>query len=202
MTIWERRKKYTGSNLVCSTFNTISALCKVYSSKYFVTVESTAGSRTVSHYIDWESLVSQREKWISSTKLPSRKSKWSLCVRSCEYTWCMPEPDLMCCRSSLHHYELCVQSGCDISWMIVSPLFSFPDWLSTRHSFGVPARELPEPALDWVAFSQRVHDLNNSTPMVWNPITKRMSKWVDMAALTRAYGPKMSWCSLSWGSES
>ena len=38
--------------------------------------------------------------------------------------------------------------------------------------------------------------------MVWNPITKRMSKWVDMAALTRAYGPRSGECacSMSWGS--
>ena len=58
--------------------------------------------------------------------------------------------------------------------------------LHTRR-FNVPHRSLPEPEADWDAFSQRISALNDSTPMVFNPVTRRMCKWIDMNALNRVY---------------
>jgi hypothetical protein len=52
----------------------------------------------------------------------------------------------------------------------------------------VPLRDLPEPAVDWTAFERLVTVLNDRTPMVWNPIKRRMTKWIDMAALRHHYG--------------
>ena len=55
-------------------------------------------------------------------------------------------------------------------------------------SFDVPVRELPEPAVDWNAFFNRINEMNDRTPTVFNPITKKMTKWIDMNALNHKYG--------------
>jgi hypothetical protein len=55
-------------------------------------------------------------------------------------------------------------------------------------SFDVPVRDLPEPAVDWKAFFNRISELNDRTPLVYNPITKKASKWIDMNALNNKYG--------------
>jgi hypothetical protein len=55
-------------------------------------------------------------------------------------------------------------------------------------SFDVPVRDLPEPAVDWNAFANRISELNDRTPLVFNPITKRVTKWIDMTALNNKYG--------------
>ena len=48
-------------------------------------------------------------------------------------------------------------------------------------------RDLPEPAVEWVAFSSAISALNDRTPLVWDPITKKMKKWIDIQKLNRAY---------------
>lgn len=58
-------------------------------------------------------------------------------------------------------------------------------WLVDR--FGVPIKELPEPAVEWEAFTTRISALNDQTPAVWNPARKRMTKWIDMKALNQSY---------------
>ena len=58
-------------------------------------------------------------------------------------------------------------------------------FLSLR--FDKTIRELPEPAVEWVAFSAAVSALNDRTPLVWDPITKKMKKWIDIQKLNRAY---------------
>jgi hypothetical protein len=55
-------------------------------------------------------------------------------------------------------------------------------------SFDVPVRDLPEPAVDWKAFFTRIGELNDRTPLVFNPITKKVTKWIDMTALDKKYG--------------
>jgi hypothetical protein len=55
-------------------------------------------------------------------------------------------------------------------------------------SLDVPVRDLPEPAVDWNAFSNRISELNDRTPMVFNPVTKKLTKWIDMTALNNKYG--------------
>ena len=77
---------------------------------------------------------------------------------------------------------------------ITSPLIMSPHITSSHvlyrtvpYRFNVPHRSLPEPDADWDAFSQRISALNDSTPMVFNPVTRRMCKWIDMKALNRVY---------------
>ena len=55
-------------------------------------------------------------------------------------------------------------------------------------SFDVKLSDLPEVQPDWKRFSEVISELNDKTPMVWNPITKKVSKWIDMRQLTAAYG--------------
>ena len=63
--------------------------------------------------------------------------------------------------------------------------------LQLMYRFDVSVNDLPEPALDWAAFAAGISALNDRTPMVWNPISQKMAKWVDMYALTRCYGRKV-----------
>ena len=37
-------------------------------------------------------------------------------------------------------------------------------------------QDLPEPAVEWVAFSSAISALNDRTPLVWDPITKKINK--------------------------
>ena len=48
-------------------------------------------------------------------------------------------------------------------------------------------RDLPEPAVEWVAFSSAISALNDRTPLVWDPITKKMKKWIDIQKLNAIY---------------
>ena len=57
-----------------------------------------------------------------------------------------------------------------------------------RLLFGHAFDEAPDPDVDWHAFVQLVEDLQSKEPKVWNPITKRMSSWVDIKKLNREYG--------------
>ena len=59
-------------------------------------------------------------------------------------------------------------------------------FLSLR--FDKTIRELPEPAVEWVAFSAAISALNDRTPLVWDPITKKMKKWIDIQKLNAIYG--------------
>ena len=52
-------------------------------------------------------------------------------------------------------------------------------------------RDLPEPAVEWVAFSSAISALNDRTPLVWDPITKKMKKWIDIQKLNAIYGKVM-----------
>ena len=56
------------------------------------------------------------------------------------------------------------------------------------NSFNVKPRDMPEVQPDFKRFMEVISDLNDRTPMVWNPITKKMSKWIDMRELNKAYG--------------
>ena len=47
---------------------------------------------------------------------------------------------------------------------------------------------LPDPEIDWQLFSSAVSVLNDSLPLVWDPIKKKLEKWVDMKELDKAYG--------------
>ena len=47
---------------------------------------------------------------------------------------------------------------------------------------------LPEPEVDWSSFSTAISALNDRTPLVWDPITKKMKKWIDMQKLNAIYG--------------
>ena len=57
-----------------------------------------------------------------------------------------------------------------------------------RLLFGPAFDEAPDPEVDWHAFVQLVNDLQSKEPKVWNPITKRMTSWVDIKKLNREYG--------------
>ena len=52
-------------------------------------------------------------------------------------------------------------------------------------------RDLPEPAVEWVAFSAAISALNDRAPLVWDPITKKMKKWIDIQKLNATYGKLM-----------
>jgi len=47
---------------------------------------------------------------------------------------------------------------------------------------------LPDPDTDWNAFSMHVKELLSKEDLQWNPVTKRMSPWIDMKQLDRIYG--------------
>ena len=55
--------------------------------------------------------------------------------------------------------------------------------------FGVPAKDLPHPDVDWQAFYDQIYALNEKTPMVWSSATKAPARWINMVYLTSIYGP-------------
>jgi len=50
--------------------------------------------------------------------------------------------------------------------------------------------ELPDPSADWATFYKTVKVLLASQPSQWNPITKKVSPWIDSKSLAKIYGPK------------
>lgn len=50
--------------------------------------------------------------------------------------------------------------------------------------------ELPEPELDWKVFERSVRDASNQQPEVFDPITKKMHRWIKASELNKAYDPK------------
>ncbi len=45
----------------------------------------------------------------------------------------------------------------------------------------------PHPEADWPGFVAAITAANLKVPKVWNPITKKMDVWVDVAHLKSAY---------------
>jgi hypothetical protein len=58
------------------------------------------------------------------------------------------------------------------------------------------ASELPHPQENWKNFSERVTAANDKLGLVWNPIERKMTKWIRMTRLSRKYNPKHSSCSI------
>lgn len=52
--------------------------------------------------------------------------------------------------------------------------------------------ELPDPNLDWKAFSERIQTAIDKTKKEWNSKTKRRQPWINMKELNRQYAPKKS----------
>jgi len=48
-------------------------------------------------------------------------------------------------------------------------------------------RDLPHPGADWKIFRNKIKDLNNVTPKVFDTISDSMKPWVDMKQLDRLY---------------
>ena len=65
----------------------------------------------------------------------------------------------------------------------------FINFTPPLHRFGVPAKDLPHPDVDWQAFYDQIYALNEKTPMVWSSVTKAPAKWINMVYLTSIYGP-------------
>ena len=55
--------------------------------------------------------------------------------------------------------------------------------------FGVPAKDLPHPDVDWQAFYGQIYALNEKESMVWSSVTKAPAKWINMKNLSTCYGP-------------
>jgi hypothetical protein len=47
---------------------------------------------------------------------------------------------------------------------------------------------MPHPEVDFPAFAKALSALNDKEPIVWNPATGRLTKWIDMKKLTAIYG--------------
>ena len=50
--------------------------------------------------------------------------------------------------------------------------------------------ELPDPSADWATFYRTVKALLGNQSSQWNPITKKLSPWIDLKSLDKIYGPK------------
>ena len=173
----------------------------------------------VSRYIDWESLVWPPRKWISSMKGRSPKNKWSSWWPSCKYSKVQCRGRMSCnIAYTMWHCSLTATQPficCGHHTALHCPVLHRYRWSQQRNtfsyltrttcntypsSFGVSAKDLPEPAHDWEAFSKRIDWLNENTPMVSNPITLKMSRWIDMVALNRMYAPNIikCQCAICW----
>eukprot|EP00596_Hydrurales_sp_CCMP1899_P008716 CAMPEP_0119033806 /NCGR_PEP_ID=MMETSP1177-20130426/873_1 /TAXON_ID=2985 /ORGANISM="Ochromonas sp, Strain CCMP1899" /LENGTH=348 /DNA_ID=CAMNT_0006990845 /DNA_START=48 /DNA_END=1090 /DNA_ORIENTATION=- len=53
--------------------------------------------------------------------------------------------------------------------------------------FGVDGQSMPHPEVDFHAFANALSDLNDREPMVWNPMTGSLTKWINMKKLAATY---------------
>lgn len=51
---------------------------------------------------------------------------------------------------------------------------------------------MPHPEVDFQSFAKALSILNDKEPMVWNPMTGNLTKWIDMKKLTATYGGRVS----------
>ena len=51
-------------------------------------------------------------------------------------------------------------------------------------------KDLPDPSADWATFYRTVKALLGNQPNQWNPITKKVSPWIDLKSLDKIYGQK------------
>ena len=49
---------------------------------------------------------------------------------------------------------------------------------------------LPDPRADWNGFLGAVAAVNAAHPQQWNPVTRRVTPWVDLRCLQQIYGPR------------
>jgi hypothetical protein len=73
------------------------------------------------------------------------------------------------------------------------PFFLFSLFISHRLDLNPARTELPNPALDWPGFIQAVTEANNREPMVWDPLSRSMSRWIKINQLQRQYN-KSAFC--------
>lgn len=50
-------------------------------------------------------------------------------------------------------------------------------------------QDLPDPHVDWKSFSKALERIV-SGHTIWNPVTKKVTPWIDVKALNKMYGPK------------
>ena len=155
----------------------------------------------VNLFTAWESSEWQRRRWIWSMKLNWVPNRWNICVQRCKHvpiTWSLDFSSALSWLRLFGTFVFCLNR---MNYINLSFLFLH----ITRfvgNSFNVKPRDLPEVCSDFKRFLEVISDLNDQTPMVWNPITKKMSKWIDMRQLDRAYsngghGAKCASCLLS-----
>ncbi len=53
---------------------------------------------------------------------------------------------------------------------------------------GGSSDDYPHPGVDSKGFVRAVQDRNNKEPKVWNPVTKKMSNWIDVAKMKHITG--------------
>jgi hypothetical protein len=58
------------------------------------------------------------------------------------------------------------------------------------------ASELPHPAEDWKGFSERLTAANEKLGLVWNPLERKLTKWIRMKPLSKIYNPNHSSCTI------
>lgn len=54
--------------------------------------------------------------------------------------------------------------------------------------FGVDKKNIPDPQVDWSLFTQEIGRLLQKEKDHWNPVTKKMTPWIDMKKLENFYG--------------
>uniref|UniRef100_A0A7S4N3V9 VWFA domain-containing protein n=1 Tax=Odontella aurita TaxID=265563 RepID=A0A7S4N3V9_9STRA len=54
--------------------------------------------------------------------------------------------------------------------------------------FGVSKREIPDPQVDWSVFTEELGRLLEKEKGHWNPVTKKVTPWIDMQKLEKTYG--------------
>ena len=54
-------------------------------------------------------------------------------------------------------------------------------------SLDIDPLKVPDPETHWGEFIKEVKRANNIAPQVWNPLTKKLAKWIDIKNLERSY---------------
>jgi hypothetical protein len=67
----------------------------------------------------------------------------------------------------------------------------------SSHSLNAKPSDLPNPVTEWDTFYKAVSVLNDAEHTVWNPLTSKLEKWIDMKRLKAQYGKSGESLSLS-----
>ena len=149
-------------------------------------ISSTLGWRTALPCIVWENSAWLRRKSTWSMKRSWASSKCGTFAPSCKSGNLSSFMNCTCLRSCSVNVKILFCNLFASALLFLRLLACRCKYIFWR--FGIKSSELPQPELEWKAFSAAIAALNEKEPLVWSPISKNLEKWINIKKLNDTYG--------------